>query len=115
MGRLIKYKDLEIGTGDFPIKGHRIVIHYKITTPTGDCIDSENPDDFSRLPFPTSFRLGLGNVVNGLNRGIQTMRVGGTRFILISPEMGFGDRGNITADIRPGESFLVEVHLLESH
>lgn len=115
MGKLIKYKDLVVGTGGVPVKGHRIAINYKIIIPTGEVIDSEKADDFSRLPFPTSFRLGLGNVVNGLNRGIQTMRVGGVREILISSEMGFGDKGCITADIRPGEPFIVEVSLLECH
>lgn len=40
------------------------------------------------------------------------MRVGGVRQILIAPEMGFGEKGNIVADIRPGEAFMVEVTLL---
>ena len=40
------------------------------------------------------------------------MRVGGVRQILIAPEMGFGENGNIVADIRPGEAFMVEVTLL---
>lgn len=115
MGKFIKYKDIQIGKGGVPTKGHRIAIRYKIKTPAGDVIDSENAEDFSRLPFPTAFRLGLGNVVNGLNRGIQTMRIGGIREILLAPEMGFGDKGSVVADIRPGEAFIVEVHLLESH
>ena len=40
------------------------------------------------------------------------MRVGGVREVLIAPEMGFDQKGNIVSDIRPGESFKVEVHLL---
>ena len=115
MGKFIKYKDIEMGKGNLPTKGHKIAISYKIKLPTGDVIDSENPDDFSKLPFPTNFRLGLGNMVSGLTRAIQTMRIGGIREILLSPEMGFGDRGCVVADIRPDESFIVEVHLLEGY
>ena len=40
------------------------------------------------------------------------MRIGGVREILIAPEMGFGQKGNIVSDIRPGECFKVEVKLL---
>ena len=38
--------------------------------------------------------------------------MGGVREVLLAPEMGFDNKGNIVSDIRPGESFIVEVHLL---
>ena len=122
LGKFIKYKDIAIGTGSLPINGHRVEISYKLTLPTGEVLDSENVEHNTRIPFPTQFRVGLGHVVKGLDRAILGaflasawcigMRVGGVREVLLAPEMGFDNKGNIVSDIRPGESFIVEVHLL---
>lgn len=43
------------------------------------------------------------------------MRIGGVRDIIVAPEMGFGEKGNIVSDIHPGEVFSVEVNLLGSY
>ena len=104
------------------MNGHRVQISYRLTLPTGEVLDSENVDDSTRVPFPSEFRVGLAHVVRGMDRAILGslllcwsrlgMRTGGVRQILVSPEMGFGEKGNIVADIRPGEVFMVEVTLL---
>ncbi|GMH89094.1 hypothetical protein TL16_g11354, partial [Triparma laevis f. inornata] len=53
---------------------------------------------------PLKFRLGLGEVIKGLEVGVKGMRVGGEREIVIPSEMGYGKKnvGNI-----PSESTLV--------
>jgi len=43
------------------------------------------------------------------------MRIGGIRDIIVAPEMGFGDKGNLMSGILPGEVFSVEVNLLGSN
>ena len=74
MGKFIKYKDIEQGTGKLPVSGHRVDISYKLTLPTGEVLDSENIDHSTRIPFPTQFRVGLGHVVKGLDRAILSRK-----------------------------------------
>ncbi|CBK21945.2 uncharacterized protein [Blastocystis hominis] len=114
MGKYIKYKDVVKGTGKLPISGHRVDISYKLTLPTGEVLDSDNVEHSTRIPFPTQFRVGLGHVVKGLDRAILNMHIGGVREILLAPPMGFGEKGNIMSDIRPGECIKMEVNLLGS-
>ena len=109
LGKYVRYKDLVVGEGDLPRKGHRVQITYKLTLPTGEVLDSTVPDEATRCPFPSQFRVGIGHICNGVDKAIQTMRIGGVRDIVVAPEMGFGEKGNIVSDIRPGEVFSVEV------
>lgn len=114
-----------VGTGDLPKKGHRVQINYKLTLPTGEVLDSTIPEQATRCPFPSQFRVGIGHICMGVDKAIQSMciccilwvamRIGGVRDIVVAPEMGFGERGNIVSDIRPGEVFSVEVSLLGSY
>ena len=42
---------------------------------------------------PFSFKLGAREVLSGLDEGVQGMRVGGKRELIIPPELGYGRRG----------------------
>ena len=61
---------------------------------------------------PFSFRLGAGNVIAGWDRGVQGMKVGGRRKLVIPPDLGYGDRGAGGA-IAPGETLIFVVDLLD--
>jgi len=62
---------------------------------------------------PLDFRLGAGQVIAGWDQGIQGMKVGGRRRIVIPPRLGYGDRGAGGA-IRPGETLIFVVDLVDA-
>ena len=61
---------------------------------------------------PLSFRLGVGQVISGWDQGVQGMKVGGRRKLVIPPHLGYGDRG-AGGVIKPGETLIFVVDLLE--
>jgi peptidylprolyl isomerase len=61
---------------------------------------------------PLQFRLGVGQVIAGWDQGIQGMRVGGRRKLVIPPHLAYGDRGAGGA-IAPGESLIFVVDLVD--
>ncbi len=60
---------------------------------------------------PLAFQLGVGQVIKGWDDGVQGMKVGGRRRLVIPPHLGYGDRGAGGA-IKPGETLIFVVDLL---
>ena len=42
---------------------------------------------------PLEFQLGAGQVIAGWDQGVQGMKVGGRRQLIIPPHLAYGDRG----------------------
>ena len=61
-------------------------------------------------PFP--FVVGGGEVIPGWDQGVEGMKVGGTRKLIIPPDMGYGDQG-AGGVIPPGATLVFEVELIE--
>ena len=61
---------------------------------------------------PLEFRLGIGQVISGWDQGVQGMKVGGRRQLVIPPHLGYGDRG-AGGVIKPGETLIFVVDLLD--
>ena len=78
---------LQLGSGPVPTKGKLVKILYEGRLANGKVFDSNQN---SRKPL--SFRLGLREVVSGMDKGVEGMRVGGVRDIKIPPAMGYGNR-----------------------
>jgi FKBP-type peptidyl-prolyl cis-trans isomerase len=75
--------DYIIGKGAVPKLGAKIKITYEGSFPDGTIFDSR----ITRSK-PFSFRLGTAQVIRGLDLGMEGMRIGGSREILIPPELG---------------------------
>ena len=62
---------------------------------------------------PLSFVLGAGGTISGWDLGVEGMRVGGRRVLVIPPDLAYGDRGSANL-IGPGETLVFIVDLLEA-
>jgi len=61
---------------------------------------------------PLSVLLGVGRMITGLDKGIQGMKVGGARTLVIPAGMGYGSR-NAFGEVPPNSTLLFEVELLD--
>jgi peptidylprolyl isomerase len=100
--------DIAEGDGAEATAGSTVVAHYVgVAHSTGEEFDaSYNRGD------PLSFRLGVGQVISGWDQGIQGMKVGGRRQLVIPPHLAYGDRGAGSA-IAPGETLIFVVDLVD--
>jgi FKBP-type peptidyl-prolyl cis-trans isomerase FkpA len=104
--------DLRLGTGADAVTGKTVVVNY-----TGWLYDPTQTDgkglifDTSVGQTPLTFTLGIGQVIEGFDRGVTGMKVGGARRIVIPPSLGYGAQRNNTI---PAFSTLVfDVELVE--
>jgi FKBP-type peptidyl-prolyl cis-trans isomerase FkpA len=103
--------DLKVGDGAEAVNGKVITVNY-----TGWLYDASQANqkgtqfDTSIGKSPYSFRLGAGQVIQGWDRGVAGMKVGGSRRLVIPPSLGYGAAGNGPI---PGNATLVfDVDLL---
>lgn len=103
----LKYIDLKVGKGEEAKKGMLVLVNYNAWLENGTKFDSSYD---RREPF--SFKLGAGQVIQGWEEGVEGMRVGGKRKLIIPPDLAYGDQG--AGDRIPPKSTLVfEVELLQ--
>jgi peptidylprolyl isomerase len=62
---------------------------------------------------PFTFALGAGQVITGWDVGVDGMRVGGRRVLVIPPGLAYGDRGAGNV-IGPGETLVFIVDLVDT-
>jgi FKBP-type peptidyl-prolyl cis-trans isomerase FkpA len=109
MSELQKIDDV-VGTGPEAAAGKDVRVHY-----TGWLHENGQKGrkfDSSRdRNDPFGFSLGAGMVIRGWDEGVQGMKVGGKRTLIIPPEMGYGSRG-AGGVIPPNATLLFEVELL---
>ncbi len=99
--------DLVVGDGDEAVAGRNVSVHYVgVAYSTGEEFDASY-NRGSAFQFP----LGGGRVIAGWDQGVQGMKVGGRRQLVIPPHLGYGDRGAGGA-IKPGETLIFVVDLL---
>lgn len=109
----LQYDDRVTGGGAEASAGAHVSVHY-----TGWLHDAAAPDgrgakfDSSKdRGDPFSFPLGAGHVIRGWDEGVQGMKIGGTRVLLIPPALGYGARG-AGGVIPPNATLVFEVELL---
>ena len=62
---------------------------------------------------PFEFELGSGSVIPGWDQGIEGMKVGGRRELIIPPDLGYGAQGR-PPEIPPNETLIFVVDLLDA-
>jgi peptidylprolyl isomerase len=96
------------GDGAEATSGATVSVHYVgVAHSSGEEFDAS----YNR-GTPLEFRLGTGQVIQGWDRGVEGMKVGGRRQLVIPPHLGYGDRG-AGGVIKPGETLIFVVDLLD--
>ncbi|MDM7994803.1 MAG: FKBP-type peptidyl-prolyl cis-trans isomerase [Acidobacteriota bacterium] len=100
-----------MGEGALAVPGTTVTVHY-----TGWLYENgrrgKKFDSSLDAGQPFTFRLGSGEVIQGWDVGINGMRVGGKRELIIPPEMGYG-RAGAPPVIPPDSVLAFEVQLIE--
>jgi peptidylprolyl isomerase len=100
--------DITVGDGAEATTGSTVVTHYVgVAHSSGEEFDAS----YNRGE-PLSFRLGVGQVIAGWDRGIEGMKVGGRRRLVVPPDLAYGERGAGSA-IAPGETLIFVVDLVD--
>lgn len=101
----LKIEDIKEGSGSAVKSGDTIIIHYKGTLTDGTKFDSS----YDRgEPFET--QIGVGQVIEGWDKGVVGMKQGGKRKLTIPPDMAYGEQS--TGSIPPNSTLIFEVELI---
>ena len=99
-------KDLEEGKGPEAELGDEVTVEY-----VGVLYSNGKQFDASwDRGEPFTFELGVGQVIPGWEQGIEGMKVGGRRELIIPPELAYGSEGGGT--IPPNSTLVFVVDLL---
>lgn len=100
----LKYQDLRVGDGASPRMGQTVTVHYIGRLENG----TEFNNSYS-MGKPIDFK--LGQVIQGWNEGLQTMKVGGKRKLLIPSGLAYGPAGK-PPTIPPNANLEFDIELL---
>ena len=99
-------KILAEGDGAKAVRHSKVLVHY-----TGWLSDGTKFDSSVDRGKPFEFTLGLGQVIPGWDRGVEGMKVGGRRELIIPPELAYGKKG-AGGVIPPNATLKFEITLL---
>ena len=106
----LQYEDTVVGTGKEAQPGRNVTVHYTgwlyENGAQGAKFDSSKDRD-----EPFIFSLGGGMVIKGWDEGVQGMKEGGQRTLIIPASLGYGARG-AGGVIPPNATLIFEVELL---
>lgn len=108
----LKYYDLKVGGGAIAVKGSRVAVHY-VAKWKGVTFMTSRQGLGVTGGTPYGFDVGAsekGVVLKGLDLGVQGMRVGGQRLLIVPPELAYGNRG--IQEIPPNATLEFDVELL---
>lgn len=101
-------QDAVVGSGKTAETGKTVSVNYRGTL-------AENGQEFDNSydrGEPFRFKLGAGQVIEGWDKGVVGMKVGGKRTLLIPPEEAYGANG-VPGAIPPNATLKFEIELLD--
>ncbi len=103
----LKYKDIKVGEGPEVHGGNTVEVHYKGWLDNGKVFDTSKQP--GREPF--LFTVGNNQVISGWEEGIQGMKKGGVRELIIPGHLGYGPEGS--GPIPPNATLHFTIELLD--
>lgn len=108
----LQYEDMQTGDGDEAKAGDYVTVHYTGWLQNPDGSAGKKFDSSKDRNDPFQFPLGAGHVIKGWDEGVQGMKVGGVRKLVIPASLGYGARG-AGGVIPPNATLIFEVELLK--
>lgn len=107
----LQYEDTKVGEGPEATAGKQVTVHYTGWLQNPDGTAGKKFDSSKDRDDPFEFPLGAGHVIQGWDQGVQGMKVGGVRRLVIPASLGYGARG-AGGVIPPNATLIFEVELL---
>ena len=99
--------DIVVGDGATAEQGDQLTLQYVgANYEDGKVFDSSWKNG---QPLPVT--LGAGGVIPGFDQGLEGMKVGGRRELILPPDLGYGSQGS-PPTIKPNETLIFVVDLL---
>lgn len=105
--RGVQVEEIALGKGPMAAKGRKVSILYD-----GRLINGKRFDKNDNRKHPFKFRLGVGEVIKGMDRGVEGMRVGGKRRLTIPSKLGYGSQG-APPDIPRNATLIFDIEVLK--
>jgi len=107
--------DTKIGTGKEATTGATVYMHYSgwLYRPLAKNMHGKLFDSSIPRGEPLDFVLGAGRVIKGWDQGIQGMKVGGKRTLIIPSELAYGSRPSPGSGIPPNSALIFDVELVD--
>lgn len=103
----LRYKIIQKGSGAKAAKGKKVSVHYSGSLENGMVFDSSY-----KRKQPIDFVLGIGQVIEGWDEGIQLLQVGDKARFVIPSHLGYGSRG-AGGVIPPNATLIFDVELMD--
>ncbi len=100
----LRYLDTQVGNGAFPTIEEAVELDYRGTLVDGTEFDS------SRRQGDGPLTVNVSALIAGLREGLETMREGGKRTLVVPPELGYGTDG-IPGRVPADSTLIVELEL----
>ncbi len=103
----LRYVDFRVGNGTFPLMQEAVEVNYRAMLVDGREFDSS----VKQADGPLT--INMATAIKGLGEGLQSMREGGKRTLIVPPELAFGAVG-IPGKIPPNSTLVYEIELLST-
>lgn len=98
-----------VGSGPYPVKGDEVILESIGRTSKGNIIESSKDRG---LAF--SYVLGhQDQVLEGFDYGVRHLKKGGMATFIIPSKLAFGSKGSSTGIVKPYETIIYEVEMLQ--
>ncbi len=106
----VEYRELAVGTGAAAYPGNTVGVQYTGWLRNPDGSRGAVFDSSRNSGQPLEFVMGGGKVIRGWEMGVQGMKVGGKRRLIIPPSLAYGANG--TPTIPPYSTLIFDVELV---